>query len=607
LIPFLSMTGVWVVGLSLATFLILTWALRGAPIGQAVGDEEDGAEAPRAGYRDRVVTAAVVGLVMVGVGAYVAATVSIPWSLPLFAAGFGTVLTLVSVNRRYRHASPTLRRVVAFSDSALTASLLGGILIVGNVLAFKYGGHAIDLTGERAFSLSSQTVNVLKSLARPVKLTAFFAGGEPSLRVVQLLDLYKAENPGKVQVDTIHPFRDVERFGELRERVPDVSVAAEQGGGVVIEYGEGDSADRVVVQGSELFQIPRDRASSTDPTRFESTFRGEDALTSALIRLREGKKSPVAFTTGHGEPPIDQPDPRQSGLGLFRARLAATGADVHEVNLLRQDVPESTSLVVIVAPKSPFQPEEIDRLKAYLSRGGHLLAILGGQEAAGREEWLKTYNIELGAGRVFEPRQRLRGRLYAIAPIVGGLRHPIIESLGRNYVVMPNAVPMTLLGQSEPGSSAPEAAPNPSMVARPIVRTTAESWVESDPNDPRPARDPAKERGGPITIGAAVEDLNRDPKTGAADPQPRLVVFSSPDMADNALFASFPTNQDLLMNSVHWLRGRPELQGIAPKTHVAVTFVADPRLRARLILVPTLIAALIIVGLGVTTYLARRA
>src|SRR5262249_11942256 len=107
----LSMTGVWVAGLSVAAFLTLFWALRGAPRGQAVGDEGEGEEAPGAGYRDRVVAASVVGLILVGVGAYVALAVSIPWSLPLFATGFGIVIALVSINRRYRHASPTLRRV----------------------------------------------------------------------------------------------------------------------------------------------------------------------------------------------------------------------------------------------------------------------------------------------------------------------------------------------------------------------------------------------------------------------------------------------------------------------------------------------------------------
>ncbi len=77
-------------------------------------------------------------------------------------------------------------------------------------------------------------------------------------------------------------------------------------------------------------------------------------------------------------------------------------------------------------------------------------------------------------------------------------------------------------------------------------------------------------------------------------------------MADNLFLVEEPTNLDLLMNAINWLRGQAELGGIAPKSHVALTLAADPVLRTRLILVPTVMAVLLIIGLGLTTYMARR-
>ena len=53
-------------------------------------------------------------------------TVGIPWSLPAFAAGFGIVLAVLRVNHRYRHASPTLRRVVDFSQHRADGLAGGG-------------------------------------------------------------------------------------------------------------------------------------------------------------------------------------------------------------------------------------------------------------------------------------------------------------------------------------------------------------------------------------------------------------------------------------------------------------------------------------------------
>src|ERR1700732_5205053 len=114
-LPFLATPWVWVAGLSLAAFLVLFWTLRGAPVGQN-GEEETAGEVPRAGYRDRVVAASVAGLLLVAVGAYVAIVSSIAESLPLFVVGFGLLIYLASANRRYRHASPILRRVVQFSN-----------------------------------------------------------------------------------------------------------------------------------------------------------------------------------------------------------------------------------------------------------------------------------------------------------------------------------------------------------------------------------------------------------------------------------------------------------------------------------------------------------
>ncbi len=188
-----------------------------------------------------------IGFLLVLAGGYLAATVGIPWSLPAFAAGFGIVLAVLRVNRRYRHASPTLRRVLEFSNTALTASLVAGILIVGNVVAFRYGGRAIDLTRDRSFSLSSRTINLLQSLDRPVSFDVFFGNSPQSSRqldrVRQLLDLYKAANPSRVRVEYLDPNNDVKEFEALVKRVPDM--VGLLGDGIVVGYRRGGHGRRM--------------------------------------------------------------------------------------------------------------------------------------------------------------------------------------------------------------------------------------------------------------------------------------------------------------------------------------------------------------------------
>ena len=549
--------------------------------------------------------AAVVGFLAIALGGYLALQVGIPASIPAFAVGIGLVRWVLVTYRGRRHDSPTIRRLVAFSETALTASLLLGVLIVGNVVAFRYGGRPLDLTRDRAFTLSSLTLNQLRDLDRPVRLTVFFGNSDRSRRqferVQQLVETYRAASPDLIQVEYLNPFTDIREFEELARRVPDVVSSND---GVVVAYGEGADAPRAVLGTRELFE----GSSSAGADRFTSSFRGEDMLTSTLIRLHAGKRTQVAFTTGHNEPALGEADPGRPGYGLWRARLASIGADVVEVNLLGADVPADVSLLVIGGPRAPFQPAEVDRIKAYLARGGPVIVLVDGLEPTGLDDLLATYNVTLGTGVAADAKFHFANRPTIVyAPLAPSLMHPIVAPLVGQVALLQNAAPLGVIGagpgkgSAAAGGKAPPT--NPGIIATPILRTGPESWIETDPRALPVQFDRGKDQAGPAVLGVA---LTTRPALAADAPVPRMVVFSSPTMADNRLLRTESTNIDLLMNAVSWLRGKPDLIGIAPKTHESLLFAADPGLQLRLVMVPTLAAAVIIVGLGLTTWLARR-
>ncbi|WP_435016575.1 Gldg family protein [Tundrisphaera sp. TA3] len=600
---FLSRIEVWASFLGLAAFLALFWMIRGAPVGQKARDEPD-ADAPGPGYRDRLIVATVIGFLLIVAGAFLFVASGVPASLAAFTLGFGTILVVIRTAHRHRHSSPTIRRVLRFSNTALTASLLGGILVVANVFAFKYGGRAIDLTRDRAYSLESLTLNQLTTLEKPVTIIAFHGNSEGSVRrlerIIQLLDQFKTANPRDVRVETLDVIQDAREFEALVKRYPDV--AATPGDGVVVIYGEGETAPHAVLGTGELFERSASRFDAKSD-RFVSTFHGEDAITSAIVRLREGKRSKVAFATGHGEASIQDVDPRQPGPGIWKGRMSAMGTDAVEVNLLHDDIPVDAGIVVVAGPKTPLQTEEVDRIKAFIGRGGCLIVLVGNAGPSGLEELLRNYNVEVGPGQIVDPTHCLEGRPGLIyAPILAGSNHPVVDTLQTRWALLPGAAPLSIIGPEavlgQPGSGAKA---NPGVSTVPLIRTTPDSWAESDPVG-RPARDPS-EKAGPLIVGAAA---SIKPAAGGEKPTPRLVVFSSPLLADNPYLARNPTNLDLLMNSVFWLRGRPELRGLPGKTHESLMFSASPNLRGRLVLVPTLMAMVVVLGLGVTIYLSRR-
>jgi hypothetical protein len=576
------------VGLAIAGFLALTWLLRGSPFGQPDRTEGEAEETTR-GYRNLVVSLAAIGVLLIVAGAWLALAVSVPWSIALFAGGFLILLGVVRRNRRYRHDSPTLHRVVSFADSALNGSLLAGVLIVGNVLAFRYGNRPLDFTHERAFSLASQTVKPLKGLDEPLRFILFSGRSGESKRqldrILQLLDLYRAQKPQLISYDVLDPYVDTKKFEELIAQTPDVAMA--DGGGVVVELGKGPSASRLVVRNSDLFALDSTRRSDE---QFTSSFHGEDVLTSAVIRLKEKIRPRIGIMVGHGEPPFAERGADQPGLGILQARLEAIGSEVVAVNLEKAVVPRDLAVLLVVGPRDAIEPREAERLEEYLRRGGRAVLMLDASNAAQWDPLLKRFNLRLRRETVVDPAANVLDRPWLPRVYVAGSSlHSIVEPLRNESLIFPQAAPIEILKA------------NQAMRATPLLRTGPESWGEVDMNDGKPEKDRERDLIGPITVAAAVTET-AEPH---GEPRPRLVLFSSATIAENH-WVYRGANLDAITNAIAWLRERDDLQGLAPRTHVALTLKSEPMLRTRLILIPTLIAVSTIVGLGLATYLARR-
>jgi hypothetical protein len=271
-------------------------------------------------------------------------------------------------------------------------------------------------------------------------------------------------------------------------------------------------------------------------------------------------------------------------------------------------VPADVELVGIVGPKTPFNADEAAKLKAAADAGKPLLAVVGGPESAGEksglEELFRSFNLAIEPTVVIDPKYNYRGRpMVVYVPIMPQIRHPAVESLAGRAVLMPRASPVKILtaaSEAQAGRSY-----NQGVVPAELLRTTDAAWAETD-LAPRSLDRSDKEERGPLCVGAAVADRPRAGGTSSAPPRPRLVLFPSRAMADNLFLAEDPTNLDLMINAINWLRGHAELGGIPPSTHAAITLAADPLLSTRLIMVPTVMSVLLIIGLGVTTYMARR-
>src|SRR5262245_8249694 len=210
-----------------------------------------------------------------------------------------------------------------------------GILVAVNYLSTRRNTRW-DLTANKQYSLSEQTVKLLQGLKEPVKFLVFDMEANFE-RFRPRMDSY-AYNSKQVQVE----FVDADRQ-PLQTKQYNVDTY----GTVVLEY------------------MGRTERVTSD---------SEQDLTNALIKLLNPSQRKVYFLSGHGEK-----DPSSSERGGYSSISDALKRDNYQFDklvLAQQELPADATLVVAAGPQTDLLPGEADMLKAYLAKGGHLLVML---------------------------------------------------------------------------------------------------------------------------------------------------------------------------------------------------------------------------------------
>src|SRR5947199_10251511 len=139
---------------------------------------------------------------------------------------------------------------------------------------------------------------MLGSLKGKLRITVFFSPNTPiSADVQNLLTEYQYAAKGKIDVEQIDPERNLSRAKELFDKykvVTDESL-------LVLDY---DGRNKTV-KASEMADIDQSGMSFGEGPRV-AAFKGEQAITSAMIDLVEGKKKTLGYVTGHKEPALTE-------------------------------------------------------------------------------------------------------------------------------------------------------------------------------------------------------------------------------------------------------------------------------------------------------------
>src|SRR5436190_20446413 len=250
-----------------------------------------------------------------------------------------------------------------------------------NALAFRHYKRW-DHSRDQKYALSDKTRQFLNTIKGKMRVTVFFSPNTPITTDVQsLLIEYQYAGHGKIDVEYIDPERNFSRAKELFEKYKVVSEESL----IVLDY-EGRNK---TVKASEMADIDQSGTAFGEGPRV-AAFKGEQAITSAMMDLVEGKKKILAYVLGHKEPPLLE----NSAISVLKTFIENENIRFQELNLFDVDaVPAEMKAIVLIGPQYDFSGREMKLLRDFWDKQGRILLLL---DPAARTPRLDAFLNELG-------------------------------------------------------------------------------------------------------------------------------------------------------------------------------------------------------------------
>ena len=461
-----------------------------------------------------------------------------------------------------------------------------------NSFAFKHYARW-DFSRDRKYTLSDKTKSFLDTLKGKMRITVFFSPNTPiSADVQNLLTEYQYAGKGKVDVEHIDPERNLSRAKELFDKykvVTDESL-------LVLDY---DGRNKTV-KASEMADIDQSGMSFGEGPRV-AAFKGEQAITSAMIDLVEGKKKTLGYVTGHKEPSLTE---ATSPITVLKTFIENENIKFQELNLLDLDtIPGDVKAVMIVGPQYDFSDREMKLLRDFWDKQGRILFLL---DPAAKTPTLRGFLNDLGV-KVNDDRLMvfLRTGIEELALT----RDVQARFLGDSPVTKRLADARALfLGGTSSLALEPDLVRAANVRVEPLIEAEKGYFAETDYNTDNQAKlqtDAKQNSNVPLTIGAAVE------KGGNADQRvqmnsPRLVVVSNATFVQDNAITQDQQGLDFISGAVNWLLSREQLIGIAPKIPKPLMFNLSEEALRRLRWIVLVFMPLVPAVIGTVVWWQRR-
>lgn len=272
---------------------------------------------------------------------------------------------------------------LATAMTIIVAAVIVVINLIVGQLTEKFS-LSLDLTQNKIFSLTEQSINFIKNLDKDVEIillsdeSTFVQTNSYFTQANSVLKKYDL-NSDKIKLTYVDTVKNPTYLNEYQnENLTENSIIVKSG----------DKHKIITVQ--DIFDIQRSYYGSTI-----TGSKAEQELTSAILYVTSDNQTKVAILKGYGE----------QDSTAFQELLKKNNFNIVEISLLTQDIPEDVKLAIIYGSERDFDLHSIEKLEKFLSTGGKNLvyALNPNQaEAPNLSAFLEKNNIKVNPGLVYE-------------------------------------------------------------------------------------------------------------------------------------------------------------------------------------------------------------
>ncbi len=295
-----------------------------------------------------------------------------------------------------------------------------------------------DMTKEHLFEISEDTKEVIDDMTRNVTITVLadetvFRDADQMLsNIYEILQRYEALGGGKIKVRYVNPNMNPKIFEQYNE-------LGDLGNNFLII--ESDLRMKSLSPNS-LYNI---RVDDNDISYFVG-LRAEQTITSALLFVTQDSVNTACWLRGHGE------DYSKIQMDTILKKM---NYDSQVIILAQDEIPEECTLLLISSPQTDYSPDEIEKLDAFLKRGGDAIVALSPETSVALtnltsffEEWGVHYRSEF----ILDNYQSISNMPFYVVPNISNITNVTDRLNTKNYyALVPGCMPIDLTG-TETGS-----------------------------------------------------------------------------------------------------------------------------------------------------------